>query len=90
MVTLTNEELANLAPEERKAHFAAEERLVFGQTFRRAKGGTPIEQGIGSPGHETLNHFAALEAAERLGFEEPGTAKRLRDEAKARSKKRGA
>jgi hypothetical protein len=29
--------------------------------------------GIGSKGHETANHFAALKKAEREGYEAPGT-----------------
>lgn len=62
-----------MTPEERKAHFKAEERNVFGHDVKHDKKGNPIEQGIGSPGHETLNHFRALALAEQQGREAPGT-----------------
>lgn len=59
MVTKTPEEMDLMSPEERKAHFAAEEKIVFGTDFEKKKG-VPIEQGIGSQGRETHNHFMAL------------------------------
>jgi hypothetical protein len=66
MVTLTQDEFAALSPEKQTAHLAAEEMTVFGRTvtgepdFQRDKTGKPIEHGIGSPGHETGNHLAAI------------------------------
>jgi hypothetical protein len=71
MVTLTNEEFDALSPEAQKAHQVAEEKIVFGHDFKKVKG-QPVEQGIGSPGRETGNHFASLKKAESLGIEEPG------------------
>lgn len=59
MVTKTMEELDSMTPEERKAHRAEEEKIVFGTDFKKVKG-KPVEQGIGSPGRETPNHFAAI------------------------------
>lgn len=53
-----------------------EERLakaVFGHDHKKDSKGRPIEQGIGSPGHETLNHFNALKIAEDQGLEAKGT-----------------
>lgn len=59
MVTKTMEELDAMSPEERKVHRAEEEKIVFGTDFKKVKG-KPVEQGIGSPGRETQNHFAAI------------------------------
>lgn len=59
MTTLTNEEWDALGSAEQKAHLAAEEKIVFGTDFRKVKG-TPIEQGIGSQGRETGNHFSGI------------------------------
>jgi hypothetical protein len=36
------------------------EEDVFGVGFRRDRSGRPVEQGIGSPGHETEQHYDAL------------------------------
>ena len=36
-------------------------KRVFGADYRKGPGGRPIEQGIGSLGHENEQHFAALE-----------------------------
>src|SRR5262245_22427852 len=44
-------------------HEQAEEEVrknVYGVGYRRDKRGNPIETGIGSKGHETTNHFAAI------------------------------
>lgn len=67
MVTLTQDEFAALGdPAKQAAHLAAEEMTVFGRTvtnepaFQRDRAGKPIEQGVGSPGHETGNHLAAI------------------------------
>lgn len=59
MVTKTMEELDAMTPAQKKAHFAEEEKIVFGADFKKVKG-EPVEQGIGSPGHENSNHFAAI------------------------------
>lgn len=66
MVTLTHAEWDALgdpelggSPAKQKAHLAEEEKVVFGTDFKKAKG-KPIEQGIGSPGHETANHLNAI------------------------------
>lgn len=63
MVTLTPDEYAALTPAEQKAHLALEEKIVFGVDHQKQRG-KPVENGIGAPGHETFNHFAALEKAE--------------------------
>ncbi len=59
MTTKTMEEWDAMSAEERKAHLAAEEKIVFGNDFRKVKG-QPIEQGIGAAGNENHNHFAAI------------------------------
>lgn len=59
MVTLTMEERDALTPAEQKAHQAGEEKIVFGQDFKKIKG-HPVEQGLGAPGRETENHFRAI------------------------------
>lgn len=59
MATKTTEELDAMTPEERKAHRAEEEKIVFGTDFKKVKG-KPVEQGIGSPGRETPNHLNAI------------------------------
>lgn len=86
MVTKTTEELELMTPEDRKAHFASEEKIVFGTDFEKKKG-VPVEQGIGAPGRESRNHFMALrkhegEDAYREAYDEfvkrnPEGAKRL-------------
>jgi hypothetical protein len=60
MVTLTQEEFQVLGPEERKAHLAAEEKIVFGQNFERDRNGRPVEAGIGSPAQQSINSLAAI------------------------------
>lgn len=93
MVTLNTEEVdeikaliaaGKLPPDTLKAHFAAEEKAVFGHDVRHDRKKRPIEQGIGSPGNESENHFAAMLARENAGLEEKGTTKKLRDEWLAR------
>lgn len=74
MVTKTQEEWDLMDPAEQKAHLAAEEKIVFGTDFQKRKG-QPVEQGIGSQGRETHNHFVALrkhegEDAYRDAYEE--------------------
>jgi hypothetical protein len=60
MVTKTIEELEVMSPEEKRAHFAEEEKIVFGQNFQRDRHGNPIEGGIGAPGRESVNHMASI------------------------------
>lgn len=92
MVTKTPEELAALSPEEMKLHLADEEKTVFGRNrlnepdFKKVKG-QPLEMGIGSPGRENGNHFAAIlkylgadayqEALEDIWKRDPDRAKKL-------------
>lgn len=83
MVTKTNEEWDAMDPAERKAHLAEEEKIVFGADFRKLKG-QPVEQGIGSPGRETPNHFAAIRK-----YEGEEAEKKARADAEAAKKKRG-
>lgn len=89
MVTLNNQEIdemklsieaGKLPPDALENHFKEEERRVFGSEFKRDKAGVPIENGIGSAGRETANHFKAMKMNELLGLEEPGTAARLERE----------
>lgn len=75
MVTKTDEEWDAMSPEDRKAHLASEEKIVFGTDFQKRKDKSPIEQGIGSPGRETHNHFSGIrkyegEDAYREAYEE--------------------
>jgi hypothetical protein len=65
MVTKTPDEIDAMSPAELKEHLADEEKTVFGRdrlnepAFKKVKG-QPIETGIGSPGRENGNHFAAI------------------------------
>jgi hypothetical protein len=81
MVTLTTEERDALTPAELKAHLAEEEKIVFGTDFKKVKG-RPVEQGFGSPGRETDNHFRAIEK-----YEGKDAAEKARAAAAARKKK---
>ena len=81
MVTKTPEEWDGMDREERKAHLVDEEKIVYGHDFKKAKG-KPVEQGIGSPGRETDNHFAAIRKYEGVEAE-----KAARAAAAARKKK---
>jgi hypothetical protein len=56
----TPDELAELTPEERRAHFRKEEDIVFGADCKRDRNGKCIEQGIGSPGNINDNHLFEL------------------------------
>ncbi len=51
-------------------HFEAEALNVFGHDAKKVKGEF-VEQGIGSKGHETANHYAAHLKAERVDKIEP-------------------
>jgi hypothetical protein len=78
MVTLTSQEFDALSPEERAAHLEAEKTTVFGVGHAVVKG-QPQEQGVGSPGHESENHFAAIRK-----WEGPEAEKKARAEAAKR------
>lgn len=69
MVTLTQKELAEmeenieagLLPKNAlKQHYENEALNVFGFDAKKDRKGNFVQQGIGSPGHETANHFAAI------------------------------
>jgi hypothetical protein len=64
MTAKTREELEEMTPEERKLHFEAEARNVFGHDYKRDSKGRPIEQGLGSPSQPTRQSMAALRQAE--------------------------
>lgn len=82
MVTKTTEELdemrqmireGKLPADAIEKHFEAEAKNVFGADATKDRKGNFVEQGIGSKGHETANHFAALLKAERDGYEPQGS-----------------
>ncbi len=58
----------------------SEAKNVFGADAKRDRNGKYQEQGIGSRGNETGNHFAALKIAERDGIEPAGSYKRAVEE----------
>ena len=68
----------------------SEAKNVFGADARKDRNGKFIEQGIGSKGHETLNHFTALLRAEQQGFEPAGTYKKAVAEIYRRDAKHAA
>lgn len=97
MVTLTTQELdhmqeqidkGQLPKDAIKRHFDDEAKNVFGFDAKKDRHGNFVEQGIGSKGHETANHFAALKKAEREGFELPGSYKAALEEIWKRDPKR--
>jgi hypothetical protein len=53
-------------------HREAEAQMVFGVDAKKDARGHYIEQGIGSRGNESANHYAALQKAEREGHEPAG------------------
>jgi hypothetical protein len=69
----------------------AEGKSVFGFDAKKDRNGNWIPQGIGAPGNESSNHYAALRKAEQQDLEPPGSYNRAvidlyrRDAAKARS-----
>lgn len=83
MVSKTPEEWDAMTLAERKAHMAEEEKIVFGHDFKKVKG-QPVEQGIGSPGRENSNHFAAIRK-----YEGEEAYKKAVAESEARKKKGG-
>ena len=68
----------------------AEDAAVYGADAPKDRKGKRIQQGIGSKGHETGNHFAAMKRAEQMGLEEPGTYNRMVLEIQNRDPKRHA
>jgi hypothetical protein len=73
MVTKTPAELAEMRADVEagklpknaiEQYYAGEEKAVFGHDVKHDRHKNPIEQGIGSPGHETLNHFKAIRTYE--------------------------
>jgi hypothetical protein len=50
----------------------ARAKNTFGADYKRDRHGRPIEQGIGSLGNESLNHFHALKKNEMAGTEPQG------------------
>lgn len=84
-VTYTREELDAMRDEEARGvvprGFLADlkeriDKAVFGHDFKRDSRNRPIEQGLGSPGHETSQHYAALLRNEMLGVEPKGAYRR--------------
>ena len=81
VVTLTGEELAEmetliaagkLPPTAIKDYEEDVARKVFGHDAKKDAKGDYIEQGLGSKGHETANHFATILRHEQLGLEPSG------------------
>jgi hypothetical protein len=64
MVALRQDEWDELTPAEKKQHLEDEAKNVFGHDHKKDRHGKPIEQGIGSPGNLSEQHFAALARAE--------------------------
>jgi hypothetical protein len=60
----TAEEIQAMTPEQRAVYDEEQRKTVFGFDYKKDASGRPLEQGIGSPGHETENHYAALAKAE--------------------------
>jgi len=82
VVTLTQEELdemtalvakGELPPSAIKDYEEDVARNVFGLDAKKDARGNFIEQGLGSKGHETANHFATILRHEQLGLEAPGS-----------------
>jgi hypothetical protein len=53
-----------MTPEERALWRQQEDEYVFGVGAKRGRDGKFQEQGIGSAGNESVNHWLALEKAE--------------------------
>ena len=83
MVTLTQDEFGALNPEQRAAHLAEEEKIVFGHNFRRDAKGNPIEVGIGSPGRPSLNSLQAIRKYEGEEAYQAAVAKLWKDSPEA-------
>lgn len=50
------------------------EQQVFGHDVQHDRAGHPIEQGVGTVGNPSINHYNALLASEKAGNEPPGSA----------------
>jgi hypothetical protein len=59
-IQATAEEIAAMNPDERREYDDLQRRIVFGHDSKVDKAGRPIEQGIGSEGNQSLNHFQAI------------------------------
>lgn len=79
----TREEIDQMSPAELNAYKIEQRRVVFGADVNVK--GKPAEKGIGSPGRETENHFAAIHKWEGAEAE-----KAAREAAKAHRKKAAA
>ena len=64
MTTKSPDELSIMTPEQIAEYKRAELLNVFGHDVKFDRQGRPIEQGIGSIGNESHNHFLALEKYE--------------------------
>jgi hypothetical protein len=60
----TKEEVEAMPPEQRAIYDEEQRKIVSGHDYKKDANGNPVEQGIGAPGHETVNHYAALAKAE--------------------------
>lgn len=74
----TQVEIDAMSPDELKAYKIAQENIVFGSDHKNDRKGKPIEQGIGSPGRENENHFAAIRK-----WEGPEAEQKAREAARA-------
>lgn len=81
-VNFTPAEIDDLRAEEEKGlipkgsvaqYFENLNKAVFGHDAKKDRKGHYQEQGVGSKGHETSNHFAALARNEQMGLERPGS-----------------
>lgn len=81
-LAMTEADIAELPPEDLKRYLATQEQTVFGHDHRKNRHGQPVEQGIGSPGRETRNHWDAMRKREQMGLEAPGTTDRMMAQAK--------
>jgi hypothetical protein len=88
MVNKSPTELSLMSPEEIAAWREQERQHVFGFGYKVDGNGKPIEQGIGSKGNESVNHFAAMKKAESEELLDPGTYDAALAEAWARDRER--
>jgi hypothetical protein len=66
-------EIGELPPNFFELHEEAKAKATFGHDYKRDRNGKPIEQGVGSPGNESINHFISLKKAEQAGIEPFGS-----------------
>jgi hypothetical protein len=79
-----------LPPDALERQADAEARNVYGADAKKDRNGKYLEQGVGSRGHESLNHFTALLRAEQQGLEPAGSYKKAVEEIYRRDPKRAA